>query len=123
MADLSDFKRIQNVSARIVGASVTRTVQMFGLSRRTVSKIMIAFEEEKKTSQQSISLAENRSCQRETVELYIELFERTVKLRHLKLLLSLINTLRTICPQKLFYGRVAIRKLLFPQTNVSKHLE
>ena len=50
---------------------------------------MIAFEKEKKTSQQSTSLAESRSCQRETIELYIELLEKTVELRHLELLLSL----------------------------------
>ena len=81
----------------MVGASVTKTIQMFGISRDTVSKVMIAFEKEKKTFQQSTSLAENRSCQRETVELYIKFLE----LRHLKLLLSIMNILRTICPQKL----------------------
>ena len=59
----------------MLGASVTKTAQMFGILRGTVSKVMIAFEKEKKTSQQSTSLAESRSCQRETVELYIELLE------------------------------------------------
>ena len=65
MANLSYFKRGQIVGARMVGASVTKTVQMFGISRGTVSKVMVAFEKEKKTSQQSTSLAESRSCQRE----------------------------------------------------------
>ena len=74
---------------------------MFGISRDTVSKVIIVFEKEKKTSQQTTSLAESRSCQTETVELYIELLEWTVKLRHLKLLLSLMNILRNNCPQKL----------------------
>ena len=69
MADLSDFKRGQIVSAHMVGVSVTKTAQMFGISRGTVSKVMIPFEKEKKTSQQSTSLAKSRSCQRETVEL------------------------------------------------------
>ena len=49
MADLSDFKRIQIVGAGMVGASVTKTAQMLGVSRGTVLKVMIAFEKEKKT--------------------------------------------------------------------------
>ena len=36
MADLSDFKRAQMVDARMVGASVTKTVQMFCISTGTV---------------------------------------------------------------------------------------
>ena len=57
MADFSNFERAQIVGARVVGASVTKTAQTFDISIGTVSKIMIAFEKEKKTSQQSINLA------------------------------------------------------------------
>ena len=46
----------------MISASVNNTVQMFGISRATVSKVTIAFEKEKKTSQQSKSLAESRTC-------------------------------------------------------------
>ena len=49
MADLSDFKRGQNVGARIAGASVTKTAELFGVTRSTVAKVMIAFEKEGKT--------------------------------------------------------------------------
>ena len=57
MADLLDFKGIQIVGARMVGASIIKTAQMFGVSTGTVSKVIISFEKENKTSQQSISLA------------------------------------------------------------------
>ena len=50
MSDLSDFKRCQNVNARMVGSSVTKTAQMFGISKCTVSKVEIASEKEKKMS-------------------------------------------------------------------------
>ena len=73
MADLLDFKRGQVVGARILSASVT-----IG----TISKVMIVFEKQNKMSRQSTSLTDNRSCQRKTVKPYIELLERTVKLRH-----------------------------------------
>ena len=48
---MADFKRGQIVVARMVGASVTKTVQIFCILRDTVSKVMITFEKEKKTSQ------------------------------------------------------------------------
>ena len=50
MADLSDFKRGQIVGARMAGTSVTKTAELFGEVRSTVSKIMTAFEKGGKTS-------------------------------------------------------------------------
>ena len=50
MADLSDFKRIQIVGARIAGAGVTKLTELFGVARSTVSKVMTAFEKIRKTS-------------------------------------------------------------------------
>ena len=49
MADLSDLKRGQIVGARMAGASVTKTAELFDAATRTVSKIMTAFEKEGKT--------------------------------------------------------------------------
>ena len=96
----------------MVGASVAKTVQKFGISRDTVFKVMIAFEKEKKTSQQSTSLAESRSCQRENVELYIELLERTIELWSLKLLLSSEPLVHKNCP-----SRVARKNILRKSCN------
>ena len=44
MADLSDFKRGQIVSARMVGAGVTKTAELFTVARSSVSKVVTAFE-------------------------------------------------------------------------------
>ena len=49
---------------QIVGASVPKTAQMFGVSRGTVSKVMITFKKENILSK-ATSL--EKSCPRETV--------------------------------------------------------
>ena len=50
MADLSDFKSNQIVRARIVGTSLTKTAEAFGVASSTVSKVITVFEKEGKTS-------------------------------------------------------------------------
>ena len=50
MADLLNFKRGQIVGALMASASVTKTAELFGVTRCTVSKVITAFEKEGKTS-------------------------------------------------------------------------
>ena len=50
MEDLSDFKRGQIVGARTAGASETKSVELFGVVRGTVSKVRISFEKERRNS-------------------------------------------------------------------------
>ena len=48
MADLSDFKRAQIVGARMAGASATKTIELFGVAKITVLKVMTTGEKEEK---------------------------------------------------------------------------
>ena len=68
MADLSDFKRGQIVSARMAGASVAKTAELFRVARNTVSKVMTAFEKERKTYSPKQN-SESESCLIGTVRL------------------------------------------------------
>ena len=48
MADLSDFKRGQIVSASMAGGCVTKTTELFGVAKCIVLKVMTAFERKDK---------------------------------------------------------------------------
>ena len=44
MADLTDFKRSHIIGAGMVGVSVTKTAELFGVASSIVSKVMTVFE-------------------------------------------------------------------------------
>ena len=48
MVDLSDFERSQTAVARMAGANLTKTAELFGVAKSTVLKIMTPFEKEGK---------------------------------------------------------------------------
>ena len=47
---MADLSRNQIIGARMAGASVTKTAEIFGIAKSTVSKVMTTFEKEGKTS-------------------------------------------------------------------------
>jgi predicted transcriptional regulator len=50
MGDLFDFERGQIVGAGVGGASLTETATLLGVSRATVSKVMLAYTNHGKTT-------------------------------------------------------------------------
>jgi transposase len=50
VGDLSDFERGQIIGVHLVGASVTKTATLLGVSRVTVSKVILAYTNLGKTA-------------------------------------------------------------------------
>ena len=60
MSDLSNFKKGQIVGARMAGAGARKTAELFGIARRTFSKVMPTIEKEGKTSSLKQKSGRNR---------------------------------------------------------------
>ena len=104
MAHLSDFRKGQIVGARMAGASVTKTAEIFGVATSTISKAMTAFEKEEKPYHWSKTLEEIKSCLIGNIRLLRGLLGRITRTELRKFLQSLMNISRTQFPQKLFEG-------------------
>ena len=117
MANLSDFKRCQIVGARMTGASVTKTAELFGVVKSTVSKVMIAFDKEGKPPHWSKTLEESESCLIGTAGPLRRLLGKIIRMLLRKLQQGLMTISKTQVPQKTvrrelhkagFHGRGAI---------------
>ena len=119
MADLSDFKRGQIVGACLAGAIVTKTAELFGVTKSTVSKVMTAFEKEGKTS----SLKQNSGRKRKLSDRDRRTLKQIVRKDHKntapKMTSGLYDHLEDPVSSKTvrrelhktgFHGRAAIRK-------------
>jgi hypothetical protein len=92
VGDLSDFERGQMVGARIVGASVTKTVPLFGVSKATVSKVMSAYTNRERRNSRLKSMLTGR---------YHSTMRRIALKNHRTTAADVTAELNTHLPQKL----------------------
>ncbi|XP_036357216.1 uncharacterized protein LOC118762572 [Octopus sinensis] len=128
MTDILNFQRGQIVGACIVGASITKTTEMCGVSRSTVSKVITAFEKEEKIS----SLKQNSGRKPKLSDMDRQTLMRIVTKDHKSTAPKLNDHLenpvstkavRWVLHKARFHGWAAIRKPLLAKTNIAKCLE
>ena len=114
MLDLLDFKRGQ-----IVGAYVTKNAELFGVAGSTGSKVMIAFEEERKTSSFEQNSGRKRKFSERERRSLKQIVWKDLKNTAPKITAELDDYLENPAPTKKvriklhktgFHGRAAIRK-------------
>jgi len=100
MGDLSDFLRGQTVGERLAGASVTKTATLLAVSRAAVSRVVIAYTNQGKTS----SADSNSGRKPKRSERNRRTLKRIVSKNHIELL-----------QQRWQQNSIVILKTLFPQ--------
>ena len=119
MADLTEFQRGLVVGVHMAVVCVTKTSELFGVVRITVSKVMTTFEKDGKTS----SLKQNSGRKRKLSDKNRRTLTRIVRKNHqntaLKITAKLNNHLEGVVSSKKerrelhkvgFHGRAANRK-------------
>ncbi|GFU91106.1 transposable element Tc1 transposase [Trichonephila clavipes] len=128
MSNLSDVKRGMVIGARLTGASVTRTINLVGLSRTTagvecrwttVSKVMIAYVNLSKVNEGSCKAYEWSVIDEKVSSLKTQ--ERD-KITHLQNPV-LIKTVQRESHAANIHARVAIPKSLVSALNAMKRLQ
>ena len=79
MADQSSFKRGQ-----VDGASGTKTVDLFGVQRNTLPKVMTAFEKEGKTSSLKHNSGRKRKLSYRDRRTFRGFFRKITRIQHYK---------------------------------------
>jgi hypothetical protein len=79
MGDLSDFERGQIVDARLAGVFVIKTATLLGVSRTTVSTVMLAYMNYGKTTSAKRTVGENQHSQKEMSHIEKDCSEKSRK--------------------------------------------
>jgi hypothetical protein len=123
--NLSDFERGQIVGVRLAGASVIKTVILLGVSKATISKVMLAYTNHRKTSAKRKSVRKSTMTERDR-----RTSRRAVSKNHRVTLAQVIvelsihledhvftKTLRREFHKSNIHGRAAIAKLMITERN------
>ncbi|KAL6477195.1 hypothetical protein MHYP_G00156940 [Metynnis hypsauchen] len=132
MGDIPEFKRGQIVGARLAGASVTKTASLCDVSRATVSRVMSAYHQERRTTSNRINCGRKRKLSERDVQVVTRIVSKKHKTTAAQITAELnvhlnspVST-RTV-PRELhrvnIHGRAAIAKPLVTRANAKRRFQ